>query len=1129
MADEDQVTISFTAQIDSLKEGIEQGEALIKSFSEEITTLQTRINSLSEVGGDWAALHGMRAMETEIVSVGEKTDILREKLAQVSAEQARSQVQQFKPVSIQFAIDENLRLNEAMTSGAASGAVFQKTLGSVGISATEAAIHEREAAAAADALNRATGSFYQTQTSGRAAVQSNLTSLMGQTTAYNSGSAAARAYGSLTGEITSRTSQFAGAMGGLRVQTAGVTREIIVLAHEMVMGRFSRVPGSLMVLGEMMGGLSLSTIATVGAFAVAAGAIGYFIYRAAELASSIKEIQLGATFAGNADITNAAIESTIVEMGKLHGMTRETAEQVIADWSRMRDMSVSMMKTMVEASREYGNVTGTTAKDATNKLVAAMKDENITFQKLADLFPGATSQQLEEAEAAMRSGDAHQRQAAIMDLLHTQLGKTREQMIAHDVSTAHNIATIVQGLPVISLFSGVALWNEERALRNATKAVDDNTAALAKNAAEKRNAPETPEERRSAADVAADVEDPKQAQIAATKQHIKELQDAIDKAYDTGGKPVTISGDQLAKWGQALDVAKGHLAQLQHQEEKKANFGTNLAGQEEIRQVKETNAAVSADIKLSTAEQKSIIMNNWKELLATGKMTADQRKDIEREMWTATGAAARAGAALTVAQARNSIAQITADEKLGSTEKLAAIVSVWAKVKDNDKLGFQERLAAATEYYKAEATLEKQQQSISVAAARSNAQTAIEVSKLRIAGERADLNESFKLHQTSATERTALLTKLAEEEEKLDEEALDAELALLHEGDAGYAEAVDRKILLRERLKAERLRIAREEKAEEAANAREEVTTHRLATNEILNAERGLVRGIISGRQSAAQIAGNLIDNLLEKELDADLQYLTKHLLMSQAELAADKTSDQAGLLWHTIFTTQKTAVTAAGETAKTGATAAGVGARTGIQAAGAATENIGFLARVGKWIATELGMTAATTVGEATRTTEKAAAVTATAAATAPTNLAMAESYSALASVEAAASVAAIPFVGWSMAPGVAASTYAMLQPMAALAALDVGAWNVPKDMPAYIHKGESVVPKTFAEGLRENGGAIGGQEPKIAGAMLTYAPTVNAPAAKSLEQHLRSESAQMLRFLNDAIRNGDLNHHGS
>ncbi|HZR02413.1 MAG TPA: hypothetical protein VFA81_04470, partial [Burkholderiales bacterium] len=58
---------------------------------------------------------------------------------------------------------------------------------------------------------------------------------------------------------------------------------------------------------------------------------------------------------------------------------------------------------------------------------------------------------------------------------------------------------------------------------------------------------------------------------------------------------------------------------------------------------------------------------------------------------------------------------------------------------------------------------------------------------------------------------------------------------------------------------------------------------------------------------------------------------------------------------------------------------------------------------------------------------------------------------------------------------PIAAGAAFAAVAAYEGLASLDVGAWNVPHDMVAQIHKGESVVPTTFAEGMRQNGGFTG------------------------------------------------------
>ncbi|GGF29078.1 hypothetical protein GCM10011611_38940 [Aliidongia dinghuensis] len=71
--------------------------------------------------------------------------------------------------------------------------------------------------------------------------------------------------------------------GGVAHGAAGITREFIVLGHEVVSGNFSRIPGSMMVLAERTGGLltvisslsatTLAGAAAMGAFAVALGVV----------------------------------------------------------------------------------------------------------------------------------------------------------------------------------------------------------------------------------------------------------------------------------------------------------------------------------------------------------------------------------------------------------------------------------------------------------------------------------------------------------------------------------------------------------------------------------------------------------------------------------------------------------------------------------------------------------------------------------------------------------------------------------------------------------------------------------------------------------------------------------------
>ncbi len=127
--------------------------------------------------------------------------------------------------------------------------------------------------------------------------------------------------------------------------------------------------------------------------------------------------------------------------------------------------------------------------------------------------------------------------------------------------------------------------------------------------------------------------------------------------------------------------------------------------------------------------------------------------------------------------------------------------------------------------------------------------------------------------------------------------------------------------------------------------------------------------------------------------------------------------------------------------------------------------EKMGF-----EWLATQLGMTAASTTGSAAR----AAAEVAGGEAALPIKIAaftsdiMARSALTFAGIFANMS----PLLGPAAAGPAAAGQASVLAQLANVPKLDVGMWNVPGDMFAQIHKGEMVVPADAAEGMRGGGG---------------------------------------------------------
>lgn len=111
-----------------------------------------------------------------------------------------------------------------------------------------------------------------------------------------------------------------------------------------------------------------------------------------------------------------------------------------------------------------------------------------------------------------------------------------------------------------------------------------------------------------------------------------------------------------------------------------------------------------------------------------------------------------------------------------------------------------------------------------------------------------------------------------------------------------------------------------------------------------------------------------------------------------------------------------------------------------------------------------------------------------------------------------AMASAAAIPVVGWEMAPGVGAAHYAKAMGyMATLAvpAAEKGWWEVPQDTLAVIHQKEMVMPAHLAEGVRQMVDGGGAGAPASAAPSINFAPTVVGLDRHAIQTMLRREAS--------------------
>jgi hypothetical protein len=213
---------------------------------------------------------------------------------------------------------------------------------------------------------------------------------------------------------------------------------------------------------------------------------------------------------------------------------------------------------------------------------------------------------------------------------------------------------------------------------------------------------------------------------------------------------------------------------------------------------------------------------------------------------------------------------------------------------------------------------------------------------------------------------------------------------------------------------------------------------------EIDSAESAFVRDIFSGRQSLSQSLLDLGARLVEGEIANDLKYFTNYAILSALGVSTDRLASQQGLLAHLLMETEKTA-----------ATTQGAAARSAAETTGASTSLIAQAAGAIKSIAIDAGQT--------------------------------------FAGIFAFLS----PLMGPAAAGPAAAGEAAVYAAAGSIAAFDVGAWSVPQDMMGVLHAGETVVPESFASGLRA---AASGGNGEGGAANVTFAPHVTALDGKSV-----------------------------
>jgi hypothetical protein len=219
------------------------------------------------------------------------------------------------------------------------------------------------------------------------------------------------------GPLIAQLKDTKGHMDGFSLSSVGARRELLVLAHELSQGNYSKFGGSMMVLGEQTGAAGLlfsATGAAALAFAGVLAAVGYALIKGASDQKHMNDaLVMTGNYAGVTsdklnDLAHAAVEvgGSLGEAKKvateLAGSGKFTGDQIgyiteaTVAWEHATGMSVKTIIKDFESLAVQSTSTGTRATEAISRATL----------KLDDQYHFLTEAVYEQIRALEKEGDA---------------------------------------------------------------------------------------------------------------------------------------------------------------------------------------------------------------------------------------------------------------------------------------------------------------------------------------------------------------------------------------------------------------------------------------------------------------------------------------------------------------------------------------------------------------------------------------------------------------------------------------------------------------------------------------------------------------------------------------------------
>lgn len=227
------------------------------------------------------------------------------------------------------------------------------------------------------------------------------------------------------------------------LQTAGARREVIVLGHEIVTGNFARIPGSLIVMAERAGGVSLGMLGMAGALAAVGVVLGEVLIKQERWAETLARSQALLENSGRASLFDRQmLEQYADQLEHTRGVNAEAAQQILVTWAGIGSATPEIIQKLNTSIDGFTVLTGEKAPEAAKTLAKAIENPSRAIEELAAKHVQLDADTIRLIDTQQREGEVMAARTTLVSALAEKMqqavatGVTPFQQASHDAANA---------------------------------------------------------------------------------------------------------------------------------------------------------------------------------------------------------------------------------------------------------------------------------------------------------------------------------------------------------------------------------------------------------------------------------------------------------------------------------------------------------------------------------------------------------------------------------------------------------------------------------------------------------------------------------------------------------------------